>query len=276
MANGKTRSAEELKAIAKEIRRQSLIMTNRANSGHPGGSLSCAEIMAVLFFHQMKYDARNPKWADRDRFVMSKGHATPALYAAMAEAGFFPKEELKTYRQLNSRLQGHASIYTPGIEICTGSLGQGLSVGNGMALAARLDGKVYKVYVVMGDGELQEGEVWEAAKTAAHYRLDNVTAIIDRNGLQENGPTEKLMHIEPLADKFMAFGWHTIEVDGHNVNELINAFELADSIKGKPKVIIAKTVKGKGVSFMENIASWHGKAPNAEQLKQALEEVEAM
>ncbi|MBI2142446.1 transketolase [Candidatus Woesearchaeota archaeon] len=276
MENEKGKSTEELKAIAKEIRRQSLIMTNRANSGHPGGSLSCAEIMAVLFFRQMRYDARNPKWADRERFVMSKGHATPALYAAMAEAGFFPKEELKTYRQLNSRLQGHSSVYTPGIEICTGSLGQGLSVGNGMALAAKLDNKEYKVYVIMGDGELQEGEVWEAAKSAAHYRLDNVTAIVDRNGLQQNGPTEKLMRIEPLADKFMAFGWHTIEVDGHNVNELINAFELAGSIKGKPKAIIAKTVKGKGVSFMENVSAWHGKAPNEEQLKQALEEVEAM
>lgn len=267
---------EKLKLIAKEIRKQSLIMTNRAGSGHPGGSLSCAEIMAVLFFYKMKYNPKEPKWAERDRFVLSKGHATPALYAAMAEAEFFPKEELETYRRTNSRLQGHASIYTPGIDICTGSLGQGLSVGNGMALAGKLDGKDYNVYIILGDGELQEGQVWEAAKSASHYKLDNAIAIVDRNGLQENGPTETLMRIEPLADKFHAFGWHTIEVDGHNVQELMNALDLATRIKGKPKIIIAKTVKGKGVSFMENVASWHGKAPNDEQLKQALDEVEAM
>lgn len=238
--------------------------------------MSAAEILSVLFFRQMKFDAKNPKWPDRDRFVMSKGHATPALYAAMAEAGFFPKEDLKTYRQLNSRLQGHSSIYTPGIDVCTGSLGQGLSVGNGMALAGKLDGKPYDVYVVMGDGELQEGQVWEAARSAAHYRLDNVIAIVDRNGLQQNGPTEKLMRIEPVAEKFAAFGWYTSEVDGHDVQELCNAFDLALTIRGRPKVVIARTVKGKGVSFMENVSSWHGKAPNAEQLRQALAEVEAM
>lgn len=270
------RTPEELRAFAKEIRLQSLLMANRAGSGHPGGSLSAAEILSVLFFRQMKFDAKNPKWPDRDRFVMSKGHATPALYAAMAEAGFFPKEDLKTYRQLNSRLQGHSSIYTPGIDVCTGSLGQGLSVGNGMALAGKLDGKPYDVYVVMGDGELQEGQVWEAARSAAHYRLDNVIAIVDRNGLQQNGPTEKLMRIEPVAEKFAAFGWHTSEVDGHDVQELCNAFDLALTIRGRPKVVIARTVKGKGVSFMENVSSWHGKAPNAEQLRQALAEVEAM
>ncbi len=270
------RNPERLKEIAKEIRKQSLIMTNKAGSGHPGGSLSCAEILSVLFFYAMRFDSKNPKWADRDRFIMSKGHATPGLYSAMAEAGFFPKEELATYRQLNSRLSGHAATSTPGVEICTGSLGQGLSVGNGIALAGKLDAKNYKVFVILGDGELQEGEIWEAAKSAAHYRLDNVIAIVDRNGLQQNGPTEKLMHLEPLADKFMAFGWHTIEVDGHNVRELMNAFDLASNIKGKPKMIIAKTVKGKGVSFMENVSGWHGKAPNAEQLQQALAEVEAM
>ncbi len=269
-------NVENLNAIAKEIRIQSLLMTNRAGSGHPGGSLSCAEILSVLFFYKMRYKPNDPKWAERDRFVMSKGHATPALYAAMAEAGFFPKEELVTYRCLNSRLQGHASIYTPGIDICTGSLGQGLSVGDGMAIAGKLDKKDYNVYVLMGDGELQEGQVWEAAKSAAHYKLDNVIAIVDRNGLQQNGPTEKLMHLEPLAEKFMAFGWHSIEVDGHNVQELMNALDLATNIKGKPKVIIARTIKGKGVSFMENVSSWHGKAPNDEQLKQALAEVEAM
>ncbi len=268
--------SNRLKQIAKEIRKQSLLMTNMAGSGHPGGSLSCAEILSVLFFYQMKYDANNPKWEERDRFVMSKGHATPGLYSAMAEAGFFPKEELKTYRQINSRLQGHASIYTPGIDICTGSLGQGISVGNGMAIAGKLNEKNYNVYVILGDGELQEGQIWEAAKSAAHYKLDNVIAIVDRNGLQQNGPTEKLMRIEPLAEKFQSFGWHTIEVDGHNAQELMNAFDLAVKINGKPKVIIAKTVKGKGVSFMENVSSWHGKAPNNDQLKQALTEVEAM
>ncbi len=270
------KQADRLKQIAKEIRIQSLLMTNRVGSGHPGGSLSCAEILSSLFFYKMRYNSKEPKWPDRDRFVMSKGHATPALYAAMAEAGFFPKEELITYRCLNSRLQGHASIYTPGIDICTGSLGQGLSVGNGMAIAAKLDKKEYDVYVLMGDGELQEGQVWEAAKSASHYKLDNVIAIIDRNGLQQNGPTEKLMHIEPLSDKFTAFGWHVIEVDGHDLQELMNALDLATKIKGKPKVIIARTVKGKGVSFMENVSGWHGKAPNDEQLKQALAEVEAM
>ena len=268
------RDPKRLREIAKELRRQSLIMTNRAGSGHPGGSLSAAEIMATLFFYAMKYDSKNPKWDGRDKFVMSKGHATPVLYAVMAEAGFFPKEELETYRKLDSRLQGHASVYTPGIEINTGSLGQGLSIGNGMALAAKLDGKDTHVFVIMGDGELQEGQVWEAAKSAAHYKLDNVIAIVDRNGLQQNGPTEKLMHIEPLADKFTAFGWHTIEVNGHDVNELMNAFDLAMKFKSKPKVIIAKTVKGKGVSFMENVSGWHGKAPNDEQLKAALAEVE--
>ncbi|MBI3034558.1 transketolase [Candidatus Woesearchaeota archaeon] len=269
------KSADKLSMIANEIRKQSLIMINRAGSGHPGGSLSCAEILSVLFFYQMRYDTRNLKWDGRDRFVMSKGHATPGLYAAMAEAGFFPREELVTYRQLNSRLQGHASIYTPGVEICTGSLGQGLSVGNGMALAGKLDSKAYNVYVILGDGELQEGQVWEAAKSASHYKLDNVIAIVDRNGLQQNGPTEKLMGIEPLTDKFEAFGWHAIEIDGHNVRELMNAFDLAVKIRGKPKVIIAKTIKGKGVSFMEGVSSWHGKAPNAEQLKLALAEIEA-
>ena len=267
---------DDLKKIAKEIRKQSLIMINMAGSGHPGGSLSCADILSVLFMHQMKFDSKNPKWPDRDRFVMSKGHATPGLYAAMAEAGFFPKDELKTYRQLNSRLQGHASIYTPGIEICTGSLGQGLSVGDGIALAARLDGKKYNVYVILGDGELQEGQNWEAAKSAAHYNVDNLIAIVDRNGLQQNGPTEKLMRIEPLADKFRAFGWHVVDCDGHDVESLMSAFEEVSKVSGKPKVIIARTVKGKGVSFMENVSSWHGKAPDAEQLKKALAEVEAM
>ncbi|MBI2133292.1 transketolase [Candidatus Woesearchaeota archaeon] len=267
--------ADRLKKAAKEIRKQSLIMTHDAGSGHPGGSLSCAEILSALFFYKMKYNPKDPKWPDRDRIVMSKGHASPALYAALSEAGFFPKEELKTYRQLNSRLQGHASIYTPSIDICTGSLGQGLSVGNGIAMAGKLDSKSYNVYVIMGDGELQEGQVWEAAKSAAHYKLDNIIAIVDRNGLQQNGPTEKLMRIEPLAEKFHAFGWHTIEVDGHNISELVNGLDLATSIKGKPKVVIAKTIKGKGVSFMENVSSWHGKAPNDDQLKQALSEVEA-
>ncbi len=267
------KSIEELKLIAKKIRIHSLNMTNRAGSGHPGGSLSSAEIMSVLFFYQMKYEPKNPAMST-DRFIMSKGHATPALYSTMALAGFFPEEELSTYRQLNSRLSGHPTTKLPGIEVCTGSLGQGLSVGNGIALANKLDNRPGFVYVIMGDGELQEGQVWEAAKSAAHYKLENVIAIVDRNGLQQNGPTEKLMRIEPVVAKFEAFGFHVIDVDGHDVKQLMDAFDLAVKITGKPKIIIARTVKGKGVSFMENVSGWHGKAPNDEELKKALAEVQ--
>jgi transketolase len=219
----------------------------------------------------MNIDPANPKWPDRDRFVLSKGHAAPVLYAALAEKGYFPKEELVTLRKTGSRLQGHPSMkHVPGVDMSTGSLGQGLSAANGMALAGRLDGKGYRVYVVLGDGENQEGQVWEAAMAAAHYKLDNVVGIIDHNGLQIDGPTADVMSPEPIADKWRAFGWHVIEINGHDFTEIINALQKAKDVKGKPTMIVANTVKGKGVSFMENQVGWHGNAPNPEQTGQAL------
>ncbi len=259
-----------LKAKAKEIRRHIIKMIAEAGSGHPGGSLSASDIITVLFFNKMKYDPKNPEWENRDRFILSKGHAAPALYAALAEAGFFSLDELKNLRKINSLLQGHPSKITPGVEICSGSLGQGLSVANGMALAAKVDKKGYHVYVLLGDGEVQEGQIWEAAMTAAHYRLDNITAILDRNRLQIDGGTEDVMSLEPLADKWRAFGWNVIEVNGHSFEELIGAM---DKKSEKPKIIIAHTIKGKDVSFMEHVVDFHGKAPTAEEAEKALEEL---
>ncbi len=245
-------------------------MTFEVKSGHPGGSLSAAEIITALFFYKMRYDPKNPKLPERDRFILSKGHAAPALYAALAMAGFFPEEELLTLRKPGSRLQGHPSISTPGIEICTGSLGQGLSVANGIALAGKLDKKDYHVYVLMGDGEIQEGCVWEAAMSSSQYKLNNLTAIIDRNRIQQTGNTEDIMGLEPLKDKWKAFGWHVMETNGHDFSGIINALNV---VSDKPKVIIANTIKGKGVSFMENRAGWHGVAPNQEEFRKALEEL---
>lgn len=265
---------QELEAKACTIRQDIIRMLGEAKSGHPGGSLSATDIVTTLYFYEMNIDPANPKWPDRDRFVLSKGHAAPVLYAALAEKGYFPREELLTLRKTGSRLQGHPSMkHLPGVEMSTGSLGQGLSAANGMALAARLDGKGYRVYVILGDGEIQEGQVWEAAMAAAHYKLDNMVAILDHNGLQIDGPTEDVMSPEPVADKWRAFGWHVIEINGHDFTEIINALKKAKEVKGKPTMIIANTIKGKGVSFMENQVGWHGNAPNPEQTSQALSEL---
>jgi len=252
-----------------------LKMLTEAGSGHPGGSLSSVEIMVALYFYKLKHDPKNPYWPDRDRFILSKGHVCPALYAALAYSGYFPKEELMTLRKLGSRLQGHSKKDSPpGVEISSGSLGQGLSVSNGIALSMRLDKKPSRVYCLMGDGETHEGQVWEAAMTAAHYKLDNVCAIIDYNKLCIDGRIEDVMSLEPIKDKWRSFGFNVIEVsDGHNISALMDAFDKAENTKGIPSVVIAHTVKGKGVSFAENKCEWHGVAPNKEQLKKALEEL---
>ena len=265
---------QELEEKACIIRQDIVKMLGESKSGHPGGSLSATDIVTTLYFYEMKVDPANPKWPDRDRFVLSKGHAAPVLYAALAEKGYFPREELLTLRKIGSRLQGHPSMkHLPGVEMSTGSLGQGLSAANGMALAARLDGKGYRVHVILGDGEIQEGQVWEAAMAAAHYKLDNVVAFLDHNGLQIDGPTEDVMSPEPVADKWRAFGWHVEVINGHDFTEIINALKKAKEVKGKPTMIIANTIKGKGVSFMENQVGWHGSAPNPEQTSQALSEL---
>lgn len=264
----------ELKRMANQIRQDIITMLLPAKSGHPGGSLSAADILSVLYFHEMKVKPEEPHWVDRDRFILAKGHAAPVLYAALAEKGFFPKEELLGLRQTGRMLQGHPDMKKiPGVDMSTGSLGQGLSVANGMALAGKLDKKDYRVYVVLGDGEMAEGQVWEAAMAAAHYKLDNVTAILDFNGLQIDGTTESVMSSSPLPEKWRAFGWHVIEVDGHDIEGLLAAFAEAKGTKGKPTILIARTVKGKGVSFMENQVGWHGNAPSAEQGEQALNEL---
>lgn len=266
-----TSTVHGVAAAACKIRRHIIRMLNEAGSGHPGGSLSAADIVATLYFHEMKTDPKQPGSPDRDRFVLSKGHAAPVLYAALAEKGFFPVEELDTLRKAGSRLQGHPSMkHLPGVEMSTGSLGQGLSAANGMALAGKLDGRGYRVYVLLGDGETQEGQVWEAAMAAAHYKLDNLVAFLDHNGLQIDGPTSEVMSPEPVVDKWRAFGWHVEEIDGHSIPEICGALEKAREVKGRPVMIVANTVKGKGVSFMENKAGWHGTVPNAEQTGQAL------
>ncbi|MDD5503012.1 MAG: transketolase [Candidatus Thermoplasmatota archaeon] len=265
-----------LERIAAKIRIDVIKMIAKAGTGHPGGSLSATDVMTALYFHHMRHDPKNPKWEERDRFVLSKGHVCPALYSAMAESGYFPVSELMTLRQLGTRLQGHPAMqYLPGLEITTGSLGQGLSAGLGMALAARVGKKEWRVYCMMGDGENDEGQIWEAAMAAGHFKTDNLTAILDRNSLQIDGCTENVMCLDPIADKWRAFGWNVIEIDGHSMEAIMDALDLATTVKGKPTIIIAKTVKGKGVSFMENNAEWHGKAPNKEQTEIALKELEA-
>lgn len=249
-------------------------MIGKAGSGHPGGSLSAADIVTTLYFNVMHHKPAEPRWSERDRFILSKGHGAPVLYATLAECGYFPLQELGTLRQLGSILQGHTDRYlTPGVEMSAGSLGQGLSFSVGICLAGRLNKQNYRVYTLLGDGECEEGQVWEAAMSAAHFKIDNLTAIVDRNGLQIDGFTRDIMNSEPLGDKWRSFGWHTIEVDGHNINQLIGAFEQAKTIKGQPTVILARTVKGKGVSFMENNVDFHGKAPNPAQVEQALKEL---
>lgn len=265
---------EKLKQIAKEIRREICKMTTAAGSGHPGGSLSATDVVVALYFYKLKHNPKNPEWPERDRFVLSKGHCSPLLYAVLAKAGYFPQEELKTFRKIGSKLQGHPNrLDLSGVEASTGTLGQGLSIGNGIAFAGRLDGRDYKVYVLMGDGELQEGMVWEAAMTAGHYKLENVIAIVDYNHLQIDGTVEKVKDVAPLKEKFKAFNWKVIEVDGHNFEAIIRALDNASESRGKPTVIIAKTTKGKGVSFMENACDFHGKALTEEELAKALGEL---
>ncbi len=303
-----------LERTAVKIRMDVIKMLAKAGSGHPGGSLSAADIVTALYFHHMRHDPKNPRWDERDRFVLSKGHACPVLYAALAESGYFPVSELDTLRNLGSSLQGHPAMqYTPGIEMSTGSLGQGLSTAVGMALAGRIDKKDWRVYCLLGDGESDEGQIWEAAMAAGHFKLDNLTAILDRNSLQIDGCTESVMCLNPVGDKWRAFGWNVIEIDGHSMEAIMDALDEVQTInpratrrslwtcahqrvrtssaaggsarmqsdsreslvQGKPALILANTVKGKGVSFMENLADWHGKAPNKEQAEIALKELEA-
>lgn len=262
-----------LKKKAVEIRRDILETLANAGSGHPGGSLSAVEIFLTLYGCQVNHKPGDPHWAERDRVIVSKGHASPVVYVTLAHFGYFPKEELKTFRKFGARLQGHVHTKVPGVEFNTGSLGHGLAYANGMALGARMRGKNFKVYCVMGDGELQEGSVWEAAMTAAHYKLDHVCAIIDYNKCQENGPTNEIKNLEPLGAKWAAYGWHVLEIDGHSIDALKQAFDEFSKTKNQPTVIIANTVKGKGVSFMEGKSAWHGKAPNKDHLAQALPEL---
>jgi len=270
----KIKDVNELQTYANKIRKGIIEAVYNAKSGHPGGSLSIAEILAVLYFNQMNIDEKNPKAKERDRLVLSKGHTSPALYSALALRGFFDIEELKKFRNINSNLQGHPDMKkVPGVDCSTGSLGQGLSIANGMALASKMDSEGIRVYCICGDGETQEGQIWEAAMTASHYKLDNLCVIIDNNNLQIDGKVSEVMSIYPIDEKFKSFGFEVINVDGHNIPELIKAFESAKKTKGKPTAIIANTVKGKGVSFMENDAGWHGKAPNDEQYNQAIKEL---
>lgn len=247
-----------------------------AQSGHPGGSLSSADLLTALYFTQMNFNPNKPKDPSRDYFILSKGHGCPALYGVLSELGCISKEELCTLRKIGSRLQGHPGSVKDiaGIEVSTGSLGYGLSIGVGTALASKIEKKANRTYVLMGDGEQQEGSVWEAAMAAGHYKLDNLCAIVDNNGLQIDGNTDNVMKVEPLAEKYKSFGWNTIEIDGHNFKEILSAFKKAKETKNKPTVIIAKTIKGKGVSFMENLADWHGKAPDKELAEKALKELE--
>lgn len=268
------RDHKGLNEITNVIRKDIVSMICKAKSGHPGGSLSAVEILTALYFDQMNIDPTNPKMEDRDRFVLSKGHAAPALYATLAERGYFDKEELNSLRKLGSMLQGHPDMKKiPGVEMSTGSLGQGFSVACGMAMAAKLDNAPWNVYALLGDGEIQEGIIWEAAMSAAHYKLDNMIAFLDYNGLQIDGDVESVMSINPIEDKFRTFGWNVITIDGHDFDQIFAALDMAKDTVNKPTMIIAKTVKGKGVSFMENQASWHGSAPNEEQLEQALSEL---
>lgn len=267
-------SLEEMAATAKKLRRHVITMIGKAGSGHPGGSLSAAEIITALYFKVLRHDPANPRWAERDRFILSKGHAAPILYAALAERGYFPGEELATLRTLGSCLQGHCDMTaTRGVEMSSGSLGQGLSFGIGIALAGRLNARDYRVYVLLGDGECDEGQVWEAAMASAHFKLDNLVAIVDHNELQIDGWNRDVMNLEPLPEKWEAFGWHTIEVNGHDLSQLIAAFDEAKRVRGKPTAIIAHTIKGKGVSFMENNVDFHGKAPTPAEMEKALEEL---
>lgn len=264
----------ELSEVAMDLRRTVVEMIHRAASGHPGGSLSAAEIVAALYFHQLRIDPARPDWPERDRFILSKGHAAPLLYATLARRGFFPVEELATLRQLGSRLQGHPDrLKTPGVEMTAGFLGHGISIGVGLALAARLNGMDYRTYVLVGDGEIQAGVIWEGAMEAAKCRLSNLTVILDYNNVQLDGPVHEIMPIAPVVDKWRAFNWAVIEINGHNVRQVLEALDGAMDIHDCPTIIVANTTKGKGVSFMENQSRWHGRAPNDEEYAQALAEL---
>lgn len=265
---------KELKRISANIKLGALEAVFSASSGHPGGSLSISDILSYLYFEEMNIDPRDPKKADRDRFVLSKGHTAPALYAALAERGYFPREDLKTFRHIDSYLQGHPDMKgTPGVDMTTGSLGLGFSAACGMALSAKISGESYRVYSVLGDGESEEGQVWEAAMFAAHKKLDNLCIFLDYNGLQIDGPISEVNDPSPLDAKFEAFGWNVLVIDGHDIEAIDSAVKAAKACKGKPTAIICRTVKGKGVSFMENSVKWHGSAPNEEQYKQAVSEI---
>lgn len=267
----------DYKTIATKLRLLALESVYSAQSGHIGGSLSICDILSVLFFKEMRVDSENPQNPNRDRFILSKGHAAPSYYAALALKGFFPKEDMKELRQAGAHLQGHPCMHkTSGVDMSTGSLGQGLSIANGMALAAKYGGKDYRVYCICGDGEAQEGQIWEAVMTAAHYKLDNLVMFLDNNGLQIDGEVSSVMNNQPFAEKFAAFDWNVVEIDGHNYEEIENALKAAKNCKGRPTAIVAHTVKGKGVSFMENGVRWHGSAPNTEQYERAKKELEAM
>ena len=269
-------TSEALCARARDIRKHVVRMVGAASSGHPGGSLSAADIVTVLYFNEMNIRPDDPGWPDRDRFVLSKGHAAPVLYAALAEAGYFPVDELITLRRIDSRLQGHPSMLsTPGVEMSTGSLGQGLSAACGMAIAAKLDGAAWRVYALLGDGELEEGQIWEAVMTAAHRKLDNLTAFVDSNRLQIDGPVADIKSMEQIGVRFAAFGWHVVEIDGHDIAAIMAALAEARNTQGRPTVIVARTVKGKGVSFMENRVGWHGTAPKPDQVQAAVAELDA-
>ena len=272
-------NAEELKNLqlhATNVRKMALTAVYNAKSGHPGGSLSCADMLTYLYMKEMNVKPDDAKWADRDRFVLSKGHCAPAVYGILAEAGFIPKEDIPTLRKADSYLQGHPDMKgTSGVDMSTGSLGQGISAACGMALAAKLDNKDYRVYSILGDGESEEGQVWEAAMFAAHYKLDNLMIFVDFNGLQIDGKVTDVMNPTPLDEKFAAFGWNVIVIDAHDFNQIEEAVNSAKTVKGKPTMVLAKSVKGKGVSFMENQASWHGSAPNEEQYNQAIAELDA-
>ena len=264
----------ELSGIATELRRMVVDMIYRAQSGHPGGSLSAADIVTALFFHQMRVDPNNPNWPERDRLILSKGHAAPILYAALAKRGFFPVEDLNRLRQVDCHLQGHPDrLKTPGVEMTSGALGHGPCIGTGLALAARLDVSPYRTYVIVGDGEMQAGVAWEGVMAAAKFKLDNLTAIMDYNDVQLDGFVHDIMPLEPVLDKWRSFGWHTLELDGHNMRQILEALDEAKNVHGKPTVLVAHTTKGKGVSFMENRNTWHGRAPTPEEYAQAMTEL---
>lgn len=274
MKDDKIKDIKELNQIAKKVRKGIIDAIYSGNSGHPGGSLSIADIITVLYFNEMNINPEKPKDENRDRLVLSKGHCAPALYSALANRGYFDVKELKTLRNIESRLQGHPDMKNiPGVDMTTGSLGQGLSAANGMAIAGKLDNKKYRVYCILGDGEIEEGQIWEAAMAANKYKLDNLCVIVDNNNLQIDGTIEEVMSSYPIDEKFKSFGFQIINIDGNDIEEIIKAFEVARNVKGKPTCIIAKTIKGKGVSFMENKTEWHGKAPNEEQYIEAIKEL---